>query len=116
MNGAWWREKSASEQATLVARVVSHAALVALVLRLYTTSETLVTAGSIGLGAAVAILVVAFALAAREATGVCRPLYAGAALATLFGALSQLYTVVAYVLPGRTPQLVDPSSCSWCSV
>ena len=109
MNAAWWREKSASEQATLVARVVSHVALVALVLRLYTPSETLVTAGSIGLGAAVAILVVAFALAAREATGVCRPLYAGAALATLFGALSQLYTVVAYVLPGRTPQLVDPS-------
>ena len=109
MNRAWWREKSASEQATLVARVVSHAALGALVLRLYASSDALVTVGSIGLGLATAILVAAFALAAREATGVCRPLYTGVAVATLFGALSQLYTVAAYVLPGRTPQLTNPS-------
>ena len=109
MKRAWWREKSASEQATLVARVVSLAALGALMLRPYASSEALVTAGGIGLGAATAILVIAFGLAAREATGVCRPLYGGVALATLFGALSQLYVVVAYVVPGRTPALSNPS-------
>lgn len=109
MKRTWWREKSASEQATFVARVVSHAALGALLLRLYASSSALVTAGSIGLGAATVALVIAFALSAREASGVCRPLYAGVALATLFGAASQAYSVIAYVIPGRTPPLANPS-------
>ncbi|HWE42545.1 MAG TPA: PAS domain-containing protein, partial [Gemmatimonadaceae bacterium] len=109
MKAAWWREKSASGQATLVARVASHAALGVLLLRMSAPSGVLVTAGSIGLGLATAILVVAFALAARQATGVCRPLYAGVALATCFGALSQLFAAGAYLLPGRTPQLANSS-------
>ncbi len=114
MKRAWWREKSASEQATLVARVVSHAALAALMLRPYTSSTSVVTTGSIALGVATLALVVAFALAARDATGVSRPLYAGVAVASLFGALSQLYTVFAYVLPDRTPAL--PNTSLWLLV
>jgi len=109
VNRAWWREKSASEQATLVARVTSLAALGALLLRSYAPSDALATAGSIALGAATTVLVLAFALAAREAAGVGRSLYAGLALATLFGALSQLWVVFAYVIPGRTPELANPS-------
>jgi two-component system NtrC family sensor kinase len=106
---AWWRAKSASEKATLVARVVSHVALGVLVLRAYTASVAVVNIGSAALGASAVALVVALVLAARTADGVVRPLYGGLALAALGGVLSQLWVIVAYVLPGRTPPMPNPS-------
>jgi hypothetical protein len=106
---AWWRAKSASEKATLVARVISHVALGVLLLRAYTTSVTVVNIGSAALGASALALVVALVLASRTANGMVRPLYAGLSLAALGGVLSQLYVIVAYVLPGRTPPMPNPS-------
>jgi len=106
---AWWRAKSASEKATLVARVVSHVALGVLLLRSVAPSDGIVTAGSAALGVSALALVVALALAARAAHGVLRPLYGGLALAALGGVLSQLWVIIAYVLPGRTPPMPNPS-------
>ena len=109
MKQAWWRAKSASEKATLVARVVSHVALGVLLLRAYTTSVAVVNIGSAALGASALGLVVALVLASRTANGMVRPLYAGLSLAALGGVLSQLYVIVVYVLPGRTPPMPNPS-------
>ncbi len=109
MTGAWWTERTASDRATLAARLISHAALGLLLLRLVSTSPALVTAGSIGLGVSTISVLVAFIIAAHRATDVCKPLYSGVALATLGGVLSQLHNVVAHVIPGRTPSLPNPS-------
>jgi len=114
MKRAWWQEKSASEQAALVARVVGHLALVVVALRSWAPSSALVTAGSIGLGASTLALLLALALAARDADGVSRPLYAGLTLATLGGVLSQVYNLVAYVIPGHRGPL--PNSSLWLLV
>ncbi len=104
-----WREKSASDQATLVARLVSHVAVGVVALQLVAPSEGTATAGSVSLGIATIALLIAFVLAAWRATDICRPLYAGVALAALCVALSQLYNIAAYVIPGRTPPLPNPS-------
>ena len=109
MKRAWWREKSASEQAAFVARAVSHLALGVVALRTWVPSAPLTAAGSIGLGAATIALLLALALAARDANGVSRPLYAGITLATLGGVLSQVYNLVAYVLPAHREPLPNPS-------
>ncbi len=104
-----WREKSASDQATLVARLVGHLAVGVVALHLVAPSEATATAGSVSLGIATIALLIAFVFAALRATDICRPLYAGVALAALGGALSQLYNIAAYVVPGRTPPLPNPS-------
>ena len=109
MKRTWWREKTASDRATLVARLVSHAAVGVLALRMVAPSAAIITAGSIGVGVATIALMVALVFAARRATDVCRPLYTGVALATFGGALAQLYNIAAYVIPGRTPPLPNPS-------
>ena len=103
------QEKTASDRATLVARLVSHVAVGVVALHLIAGSTATATAGSVSLGAATIALLVAFTLAAWRATDICQPLYAGVALAALGGGLSQLYNIAAYVVPGRTPPLPNPS-------